>query len=524
MSDKKSSDKHKPHKLVRVDGKGDDKQVFDSYGHEIQEEVSPESAKKRVHPSHTDEVKKTIEATQTADKTDIQQDKLRSHQARQIQRKQKKKRTILAVLRVSIFVMCIAILGLIVLLSGKMRQSVNTQYIRTGTIDTAQSGTISFLRNEIPVQASHAGSFVTYVNEGDRVSKDALIGYVIQPGYEDQLAKLRTVESKLTAAYQASSYVNATKSPELLVIEDAIANTILTLSKMAMTGDLSAYSECVQELDQLYKEKNDILMNTETTDSYLLGLQEERNAILAEINSSMHAVVAPESGVVSFCTDGKEAQVSQAFAALVAQMAQTSFDTPSSYTVSGHVLEAFRLPGSSLQQMAGSHVASSSVVARISPDVTYYATMEMKDGQGISVEPGKTVTVRSNAGNLSFSASVCGTYQTEDRTLLVLSCKRALMATVSQRQIDGEVIFNHTEGLKVPLRALTEWDEAGVTARLTVVRSGYVEYVYVNILAIDDDYAIINSKSSLDNSNGISVRENDAYVVEYEKVKEGQVL
>ncbi|MBR5281073.1 MAG: hypothetical protein IKU26_08935 [Clostridia bacterium] len=532
MSDRKTPNQEE-RKLVRVNGRERQRRVYDNYGYEIEG--------KRVHPSHTEEVRKRLEEEKTMPKgkdplddshiygetpirdSFVKEDKLRSFQNYQNRRKKEKKDAMFTAMRVGIFLVCIGVLVLVVFLSGKVGNQVNTQYVQKGSIDNAVKGDIAFLRNEIPVEVGQNGTFVPYVKEGDRISKDALVGYVIQAGYEVQLAQLRTVENKLIAAQQAMSYVNSAKTPELLVVEEAIEQVLVQLSEMSIQGDLSDYMTCAKELRTLYQEKNELLMNMETTDSYLSELQQQRNQILAQIETSMFPVVAPESGIVSFCIDAQETVVSAACSALQSQVAQTDFTTPSSCRVQDAVLDLFAVPAGKLSTMSDATVRSGNIVARITPDVSYYATMEIASAEGLQIVPGRTAIIRTDTGTLSFEAEVCGVYKSDSRLLLVLSCKKALMATVSERHIQGEVVFAHTEGIKVPLRALAEWDEAGVTARLTVVRAGYVEYVYVNILAKDHDYAVINSKATMDNQ-GISVRVNDIYVVEYEKVQEGQAL
>lgn len=533
MSDDKRTNQEE-RKLVRVNGRERQRRVYDNYGYEVEG--------KRVHPRHAEEVQRRLaeEKNTNTDQQDplddshiygeapiqdafVKEDKLRSYQNRQIERKKQKKRKFFTALRVGIFLVCIGILVLVVLLSGRVGKQVNTQYVQRGSIDNAVKGNIVFLRNEIPVTVTQNGTFVPYVKEGDRVSKDALIGYVIQTGYEVHLAELRTVENKLIAAHQAMSYVNSAKTPELLAVEEAIEHALTQLSDMATLGDVTGYTACAKELSALYREKNELMMNMETTDSYLSGLQQQRNQILTQIQSSMFQVVAPESGVVSFRIDAQESIVSGAYNALHNQVEQTDFTTPSSCRVSDSVLALFNVPDSQLRTMSDTAVQSGNIVARITPDVSYYATMEIPSADGLQIVPGYKATVRTDTGSFSFEAEICGVYQSESRLMLVLSCKKALMATISERKIYGEIVFAHTEGIKVPLRALTEWDDAGVTARLTIVRAGYVEYVYVNILAKDHDYAVINSKATMDDQ-GISVRVNDIYVVEYEKVQEGQAL
>ena len=74
---------------------------------------------------------------------------------------------------------------------------------------------------------------------------------------------------------------------------------------------------------------------------------------------------------------------------------------------------------------------------------------------------------------------------------------------------------------------MTEWDTARLTARITIVRSNYVSYVYVNVLAEDSEYAIISNSNgfgSEDENEITNIRINDLYVVNYEKVTEGQII
>ena len=114
-----------------------------------------------------------------------------------------------------------------------------------------------------------------------------------------------------------------------------------------------------------------------------------------------------------------------------------------------------------------------------------------------------------------------------EKTYLLMKSSAGIAGTISGRVVNCDVVVDYSEGIKVPKRALAEWDSAGVTARIAIVRSNYVSYVYVNVLAEGGEYAIIS------NSNGFgseeedaitSVRINDLYVVNYEKVTEGQII
>ncbi len=52
-----------------------------------------------------------------------------------------------------------------------------------------------------------------------------------------------------------------------------------------------------------------------------------------------------------------------------------------------------------------------------------------------------------------------------------------------------------------------------------------IEYIYVNILIQNDKYAIVTSQSYFEPEDGTAaLRVNDIYIVEHERVKEGQVF
>ena len=86
-----------------------------------------------------------------------------------------------------------------------------------------------------------------------------------------------------------------------------------------------------------------------------------------------------------------------------------------------------------------------------------------------------------------------------------------------------KLTLSGTSGMKVPLKCLTEWDAPEITARIAIVRSGIVQYVHVQVLAKDNEYAVISSHSLYDDT-GTKVRLNDIYVVNYKSVYEGQVM
>ena len=438
--------------------------------------------------------------------------------------KQKRRDTIAGIFKVLAVILIIGLIIALIAVGSKKGDGINTQYLSSGYIEDAASGKLSFIRTETPVYSSFSGVFVPDVNEGDRVSKNAVIGHVVKAEYSDTLKELKDVESRISAALKASSYIDASKSGEMLSLENAIENRIDDLAALAMSGGLTGYDNIFSELNDLFSRKNELEMSAESSDTYITGLQRERNSILNRISSYMYEIHASASGIVSFRTDGMEGRVSEIKKALASRIGATNFTSVQSSTLSSAEYESFALPASEISNSSGQSVSNGSIVARIATENDYYVTMEVDDPESHRIFQGNKAEIYVNSDNLLFEADTEGVFYYGTKAVAVFRVSRSLDSTVSLRSEEGRIIFSHVEGFKVPLRALTDWDSAGVTARITLIRSGYVRYAYVNVLGADSDYAIVNSRSTLDDGSGYYVRENDEYVVNFDKVYEGQAV
>ncbi|MBO4327647.1 MAG: hypothetical protein J5950_10285 [Clostridia bacterium] len=485
-------------------------------GKNKKDEKNKKAARRKAKP------KKEKENVKKQEEQKVEEKPLTAHEKRLAIAKAKRRRTVGNIFKVIAVVLVVALIILLITVNSNKGSKINTQYLSAGYIEDAAYGELSFLRAETPVYSAFSGVFMPSVNEGDRVSKNSVIGHVVKAEYSDALAELKEVEGKISAAKKAAAYVEGGKSGEMLALENAIDGEIDNLASLAMSGGLSGYHNSFMTLDDLFSRKNELEMSSESTDTYISGLQKERNSILNRISSSMHEVHANCSGIISFRCDGNEGRVTEASKALEDRIAVTNFTSMLSSTLSATELGTITLPSGELSVSSGQSVTNGTVLARIATENSYYITLPVDDPESHHISFGEIAEIYVPDENLSFNAEIIGLYYCGNRTIAVFKASRSLDGTVSIRSEEGRVVFTHVEGLKVPLRVLSEWDTAGVTARLTIVRSGYIRYAYVNVLGRDNDYAIINSRSTLDDGTGISVRENDEYVVNYDKVYEGQ--
>ncbi len=548
-----AEDNKRKRTLVKVGEKSSER--YDSYGHKIEKPVSRPAVSTSVPqketrvsdrtPKKENETKQKIKKEtakepnkKTPDKqpsktenkasqkkklySRIPTKELPPHERRIRERKPKRVKNISNIVKVALVLLLIAGVACLFIFSiGDKKNGIEQAFLSTGTIENVYNAKAQIIREEHGVNAEFSGKLIAAVNDGDRVAAGAIVGYVVKPEFEEELVSLRNTEDKINAAQNAASYVE-NQHTEFGTLNEEIANLTVVLSGMSSdSSDLSEYSSALRELNALFETKHEIMMNAESTDAYITSLKNEREQILSNLQNYMQEVKTSHAGVVSFYADNKAGEATQ-------KVSQIS-EYISKKGETGNFISEFALKfeASDLAYTVGASVSAGQTVARITPDVTYYITADVTGLDYSVFKPGKQITVRAKTRDFSVEAKVEETLKFGDKTYVLLESSTGLVGSVSQRVIDAELVIDHMEGLKVPKRALSEWDSAGLTARIAILRANYVTYVYVNVLATDGEYAIISPSNGFADkeAEGItSVRVNDIYIVNHEKVSDGQII
>lgn len=425
----------------------------------------------------------------------------------EVERSQKRKRYIrkrrknkLAGFAVTMIFTAVILLVLVVnITQGKLDNRIRTNYVKHGVIEKKVSGIAYFLREEIKITASHSGRLVPVVSEGEKVGVGQVIAYIVSEGMEEYLNELRKIEQRISTAQNSKGESEALISEDVSVIDEEIERIRNEIAICSMKGNMYSFLNLKRELDSLFEMRNELTMNAESKDAYIQILQQKRVELQNLLNGKMHKITTANAGVVSFHVDE----------------AIGLFDT---MDIKGVCQSELAILDTKISNTANKNVSYGEVVARITPGVSYYIAIDTDKLDGF--EEGETVTVKARDRKYETNAKIVSV----NEDVAILETSSALASCVSKRSVEVDVILQHQEGMKVPLRCLSDWDEAKVTARIALVRANFVEYVYVNVLARNDEYAIISSKTKFDDDTTQGVKYNDIFVVNHEKVKEGEVV
>ncbi len=443
------------------------------------------------------------------------------HERRLKEKKPKKRKKINNGIKIAILLLVVAITVGLFWYGRNANNDIRTAFLSTGIIENTCNAKVSVIRKEKALTAGFSGRVVAEVNEGDRVAAGTVVAYVVKPEYESELVALRKIEDKISAAQGAATYVES-EHAELSALNTQIYEMTKKLAMMGSNySSFSGFSDTIQQLELLFETKNEILMNSETTDAYITELKNQRTAILSNLDSYMKEVVSDTAGVVSFYADSKCDEATNK-ANEITEYVNKKGET-------GNYISESTLAFSedSMKNMIGAEVSAGQVVAKVTPDVEYYLSAEIALENASSFYPGKSVSVRTKDRTFVVEGQVVEVMNFGEKIYLLMKSSSGINGTVSERTIESQIVIDSSKGLKVPKRSLTEWDSAGLTARITILRSNYVSYVFVNVLAEDGEYAIISSTNdfvSEDDEGVTSVRVNDIYVVNYELVTEGQII
>lgn len=519
---------------------GEKNERYDSYGHKIEKPIErpavvppqkkpPEKPKEKEEPKTKQKNeenkaprKKLYSSASVKENPKAGEEKIAPHERRILERAPKRKKNIFNIIKVLLILLLIAgTVCMFVFGTGEKDSDIEKAFLTTGTIENLYNVKAHIIHDEYGITAGFSGKMIAAVNDGDRVAAGATIGYIVKPEYESTLEQLRITDSKITAAQNAASYVES-QHTELGAINEQIAVLTDKLALMSASfSNMTDYYSVIKDMELLFETKHEIMMNEESTDSYINNLKNERSLILNNLKNYMQEVKTSSAGVISFYADD-----------------MTSLATEKNNQISGYISKkgengnylsesALQHNASVLNYTVGTNVTQGQTVARISPAINYYIAIDVTDVDSSVFRQGKKITVRARNRDFSVEAVVEELLQYSDKTYVLLESSVGLAGSASSRIIDAELIIDYMDGLKVPKRALAEWDSAGLTARITILRANYISYVYVNILAEDGEYAIISPSNDFvaEDDEGItSVRVNDIFVVNYEKVNEGQII
>jgi multidrug efflux pump subunit AcrA (membrane-fusion protein) len=421
----------------------------------------------------------------------IQPGAARRHSAERLMRIERRKARSRAI-AMSIFVLAIMLVTVLMIITVMKQAKPQPRliFIQNGELAHTIRSSGLIIREEIVFNSPAAGLLKPLVTEGSRVARGQKLALVIPADKEDQLKALQKCERDIVDLQTELMSAGKGAGAEAVFHESgaslaAVVNLVRgDVAKSDMTN-LSAYSASIEVI---LEQRTAKLMSIDFKDSRLDTLIQTRNSLESELGLAAGTLVCEKPGIVSFRLDGLETVLNDAMADTItaAEIGQYTSQTA----------------GASTENKA---VKQDQSVMRITASLSQHLVFLLPDTDpGLFKEESMT-RIQIPADGVSIeNCRVMRSEASGSSTLLVLLTDRKVEWLSDRRIVQAELTLSVTKGLKVPVGALMDKNQATGEATVMIIVKGYTRTCKVKVIDSDREYAIISAIESETNKPVVS--------------------
>lgn len=394
-------------------------------------------------------------------------------------------------------------------------------YVSLGEVTEQGAATAYFARKSEPLYSDATGIFMSELEEGDRVEAGGIVGYIVKEENRNVLARLKQVNAKILALVSLVSESTLLETEiKLTEINAKIKEERARLTEMGLSGTVTGCGEVENAINALITERNALLIESENGNDSILTLKREKEELETVINEKMVPVRSEKAGVVSFHISDDDDAENELYESLAAQSGTLRIASLSNFE------------NANVYSKLNQNVQPEEKICSVISDQNYYVilkiTKPVSSLSGLLTVKNSDLTYQA-VGNVSEKVL-------SDDEYVVISTMRGLKNSLKSKTLNVTFDVSKSSGYCVPLTALSDWDKNNTTARLAVVKAGYVQFMYVGIKAWDNEKAIITDSpyddativykdgSPVPQSKIATITAGTCYVVDSKRVHDGQQI
>ena len=348
------------------------------------------------------------------------------------------------------------------------------------------------VRTETLIENEYGGS-VSYVYEdAARVLKNKPIAYTHSSTETvNKMAQVTELEKKISNLQEASSGV-AQLYGSSEFINDQIRDAMLLYSKTVNDTNLSNFGSVKDSLLLAINKKTALTGKTNYFEERILILQSEKDELEAEISADeAETVLSPRNGYFISEIDGFENLINKE---MIDEMTVAEIESVMERDV----------------------VTVEQKVGKIADNHKWYYLIAVSEEEASLFNEGKKLEVGFDGINHSFDFVVDKKIKddTSEKTIVVLLCETFTSEVASLRQVNADIIFSTTSGLRVSSDAVRF--DGNQNMGVYILDREEVKFRKIDILYTGTDYMIVRwnaaAKDSLQLFDEVFVGGSDLYV------------
>lgn len=341
-------------------------------------------------------------------------------------------------------------------------------FVERGEIILRDQGDALVIRDEQVHELPKHGRAEFSVAEGEWVEVGEPLAELFALEFDEQLLhELHEVQESIFA-YQRKNIVNYILDSDVLGLQSTINETIMDMQAYIREKEQSFLGSKERDLRRLLAERQEILDRTVVPDPYLKDLYEQEAEIKRQLGKSIIEVKAPDSGIVSFSSDGLEGILNPEAV---------------SYITIDDIYALIRQEPTLVDRESEDRIP---FVRLIDPNKWFVASIITESN--VFYNAGDEIELRFLENyERSFSGSISKISRGIRASLIVIELTDEIKAVMSTRAVKVEV-GKKIGGLMVPINSLIK--QNGIYG-VRVSHGVSSLFVPVEVLAFGDKYAII---------------------------------
>ena len=371
-------------------------------------------------------------------------------------------------------------------------QNIETVVLTSGVIEEVDQTYGIITRSESIVATDVNGVVYPKISQGERVSKGQVVAVVKNERVKEVEQKIEDLNEKIDKLVVPSFFNN-----DIKLLDTEISSILTQVIKNDYYESFSNFTNYKTTLDAKIQKKAKIIGQESPIGSVAQNYIAQLEKYEAELNSVQAEVIAPIAGTVVYKLDGYEEILTQ--------------DAIPLYDV--NTLEKLEVPKGELVSSLKEN--SLKIVDNIEGYIT--VVLDSQNAQEAKVDQRVELRFPEVDNNLRITGKIDYiNHDSDGKVVVTFRINRAIEALLNYRNVKVDVIWETTQGYKVPTSCLLK-TEQGNKVYIFVGRN-YVVEKNVEIIEEVGEYAIINA------AEGSKLYLYDSVIVNVAEVNLGKML
>lgn len=367
--------------------------------------------------------------------------------------------------------------------------NVKTTLIEEGFMEESIDLKGVIIRNEKVYRSDGEGKINILKEEGDRIKVGTKVAEVkLTTDDSTIVSELNEINEKIDSIEKIN---NDTKNNSDGEKNNQSTETLIgKIQENILSKNYAEVSYLKQELNSTIGKHSDVSGEGTLANQSLENLIKEKEKLTEKLEGNTINYFSQEAGIVSFKIDGLE-------------------DILIGENIENYSYKDIEKAVENIRKVENDNVVSvGEPLFKIMDNYTWYLMGTTKEAKDLSnIKEGDNVTIVINDNKNKLSGKVIKIDSKKDQPFLIVKFNTFFHEFYDSRNVNAKLIKSNNEGLKVPVKAISEKD--GIKGVYIRDDSGIIKFRPIEILNQNDDFAIV---SKGDGSSCIEVDGSDKKV------------